>query len=153
MNPSVSRNRFCWPGNANSPQSANRRGVMLLATVICLAVVTTISGVIIQGMIIRHRQSRSEQDQLQALWLTESAAQRALSRLMETDYQGETWRIPANQIDRKHAGQVIIKVTRMETDHGVAIVDVQADLVAGKVDRVRHSRRFQFSVASAGEAP
>ena len=64
----------------------------VVAVLICLIVITLISGAVLKVGLAHRDLVRAQERRLQAEWLAESGVQRALARLaVDRDYAGETW--------------------------------------------------------------
>lgn len=88
-----------------------RRAVVLMAVIVALAVMGTLFLVILQRVAVQRRQSRIAEVNLQSLWLAQSGLERAAAQLhASSDYTGETWSIPADQVDGRAPATVEIKV-------------------------------------------
>ncbi len=58
-----------------------RRGLTAAAVLVCLMVVTLVSGVLVKQGVAYRQQVRSQERRLQAEWLAESGVERAFARL------------------------------------------------------------------------
>ena len=77
---------------ANKPS----RGLTVVAVLICLFVLTIVSGAVLKVGFARRELARAQERRLQAIWLVESGVQRARARLaQDRDYRGETWSLAA----------------------------------------------------------
>jgi hypothetical protein len=76
-----------------------RRGMTVVAVLICLIVITLLGGALLKVALAQRKLVRAQERRLQADWLAESGSQRAIARL-ETDagYQGEIWSITAAEL-------------------------------------------------------
>ena len=74
------------------------RGMTVVAVLVCLIILTLISGAVLKVGVAQRELARSQERRLQAEWLAESGAERAIARLArDRDYAGETWsRQPAD---------------------------------------------------------
>lgn len=76
-----------------------RRAAAMAAVLICLLVIMLIGGVLVRGMLLQHRQAQTESTQLQALWLSESAAGLAVEQLRaDPEYPGQSWRVTVDEV-------------------------------------------------------
>jgi hypothetical protein len=74
----------------------SRRGMTVVAVLICLIVITLLGGALLKVALAQRKLVRTQEHRLQADWLAESGAQRAIARLeSDAGYQGETWSITA----------------------------------------------------------
>jgi hypothetical protein len=132
--------RFTW--NNSGPQStcAPRRGVVLVAALVCLLVVTGIVGGMLQGAVRCRRQLHAERDLRQTELLAAAGAARAAGRLAaEAEYDGETWRLESEEILGRGAGVVTIQATPGD-DAGSWQVTIVAEYPAGSELSVRRTR-------------
>jgi Tfp pilus assembly protein PilX len=100
------------PVNRIPRAKSNRRlGLILAAVLLSLLVVTLVGAELTEAIAQHHRQSRLAEDRQQAFWIAESAVQRAVHALAKSpDYQGETWRLSAEDLGSGRAGVATIKV-------------------------------------------
>jgi type II secretory pathway component PulK len=90
---------------------AHRRGSILIVAIVCLAVVMALVGGMLLSALRSTRQLRTERDLRQCQLLLAAGIARAESQLAATaNYQGETWRLSADQINSTAAGEVTIQV-------------------------------------------
>ena len=124
----------------------------MVAAIICLLLATVLLGSVLKMAIAGRKQSRREQWRVQAAWLAESGLERAASRMSAVaEYEGETWDIPAADLDGQHTGQVVIKVETPEGSTTTRLVTVEAAYPSGSVTftkktlqaTVRHTRETQ----------
>jgi type II secretory pathway component PulK len=104
-----------------------RRGVALVLVLACLFVVALVGMALLRSAANQYRQLRLERQRLQAFWLAESGVLRAAARLNgPTDYSGETWNIPAAELDGDSAGSVRIEVQMVPDQPKQRLVLVEA---------------------------
>ena len=79
-----------------------RRGMTLLIVVLCLFVLTTLLGAMIRHLQLSSRQAKIVGHRAQAMWIAESAIERAVAVLsVDNEYSSEVWRATVNPaIDR-----------------------------------------------------
>jgi Tfp pilus assembly protein PilX len=88
--------------------AATRRGSVLIAALVTLLIIMLTAAALMRSIVVVHRQSRVNQQQLQAEWLAEAAVSRVKARLAaEPDYRGETWRPQISAEDEKRGVAVI----------------------------------------------
>ena len=81
------------------------RGMTVVAVLVCLIILTLISGAVLKVSVAQRELARSQERRLQAEWLAESGAERALARLArDRDYTGETWSLGARRPGPERAG-------------------------------------------------
>lgn len=130
-----------------------RRAVALAAVLIVLTLVIGVTGALVCTLAVENRQLRSHDDQLQALWLVEAGLQRAAAQLdAAPDYDGETWVIPAEQLDGRLPGRVEIRIETAEDDADRRVIAVTADYPDDPLLRKRSSRRIGITRTPQGDA-
>ena len=73
---------------------STRRGLTAVAVLVCLVIVTMVSGVLLKVGLAHRDQVRSHEHRLQAEWLAQSGLDRAVTRLAaDHGYSGETWKL------------------------------------------------------------
>lgn len=91
-----------------------RAGVALAAVLVCIVVAMTLGAGLVKAVVTQHRQSRLFHQRQQAFWLAESGVQRAVLAInASADYRGETWTVPAAQLDGTAVGIVVTKVAEV----------------------------------------
>jgi type II secretory pathway component PulK len=124
----------------NALRKHNRRGSALLIALVCLIVITIVSGTLLRQGIQARGQLRAEERRLQARWLAESGLERAAARLADdAGYTGETWTISADALADPWPGQVTIAVAPVAGHPARRLVTVRADYPSGATLRARHS--------------
>lgn len=92
-----------------STSKLSRQGVLLIAVLICMAVVIAIIGVMFSSSLRTRRQLHSERDLRQVELLLDAGLRRAVARIAaDESYLGETWRLPADQLLQHGAAEVTI---------------------------------------------
>jgi Tfp pilus assembly protein PilV len=117
-----------------------RRGAALLVVIVVLAVASAVIVSVVKLAAAQRQQLRTAQWRMQAGWLAESALDRAAARLAaDAAYQGETWRVPAEELDHA-AAAVTIHVEAVAGQPGRRLVRVQADYPDDPHGRARQGR-------------
>jgi type II secretory pathway component PulK len=110
--------------------------MVLAAALACLFLTVILGAGLSAAAINRHRQLVRQEQELQASWLAESAAQRAAARLqMDSEYTGETWSLPAGELGGRGAGQAVITVAA--EDAGRRRVTIEAFYPDDPIERTR----------------
>ena len=121
----------------------------VVAVLVCLIIITMIAGAVLKVGLARRDLVRAQERQLQTEWLVEAGIQRALARLAaDPGYKGETWEVPARDLDS--ADDALVAIT-VEPAHGGAkggTVRVQADYPRDPTRRARHSRVIDIESGS-----
>jgi len=138
------------------------RGMTVVAVLICLVVVTIVSGAVLKVGLAHRALVRAQEHRLQSEWLAESGVERALARLaVDREYTGEAWPIsaadlglperpPAARATEKSDGAaavVTIAVDRVEGGGTRRRVRVQADYPRDAPGRSRHSKQVLIDLA------
>ena len=88
-----------------------RSGVILVVAMICLLLASALVGTLLKMAVAQRRYAKTEAAALQTEWLAESALDRAAAALAEdASYAGETWTVPAEDLDGTHSGRVVIEI-------------------------------------------
>ena len=138
---------------------SNRRGLTAVAVLVCLVVVTLVSGVLLKVGLAHRDQVRSQEHRLQAEWLAQSGLDRALARLAaDRGYAGETWKLTHHDLglggspggEQGPAAVVTIKVERAGSPGASEqkLIKVQADYPPDLPHRARHSIQIQVELNS-----
>jgi type II secretory pathway component PulK len=137
------------------------RGMTVVAVLVCLIILTLVSGAIMKVSVAHRDLARRQEYRLQAEWLAESGAQRAIARLgRDRDYAGETWAVshddlglsPAAPAEKKSlepnetAARITIAVTRVPDNANRRRVHIQADYPLAEPSRSRHSREITIDL-------
>jgi type II secretory pathway pseudopilin PulG len=131
------------------------RGMTAVAVLICLIVVTMISGALLRVGLTHRDQVRSQEQRLQAEWLAESGIQRAIARLAsDPKYPGETWEIGAKELDSTEPASIAITIDRPPDTPRRVSVRVRADYPRDLPHRSRHSKKIivELEPTKAGAA-
>ncbi|MGC8640428.1 MAG: hypothetical protein ACP5XB_11190 [Isosphaeraceae bacterium] len=135
----------------------SRRGITSVVVLICLVVITLMSGVLVK-IGVAHRQAvRAQERELQAEWLAQAGLDRALFRLAASSgYTGETWRIADDELvaggppgaENEHGAVVRIKVEPAGTGSATKLIKVEADDPPDPPRRARYSLQIQVELGS-----
>lgn len=121
-----------------------RSGAVLIAALLCVLIVTTILGAMIEGTLHIRRQFRNERNHRQAEFLLQAGIDRAAYQLAtNTNYQGETWLLPGASIAGRGAGQVTISTSRSSPSQP-SQVTVVAEYPSGSARSIRRTSKFTF---------
>jgi type II secretory pathway component PulK len=133
----------------NSPH----RGAALAAALCTLLIVMLIAGAVVKSLVTAHRQSRREQDELQAGWLAEAAVMRATAQLArQADYTSESWR-PAIGTGSEDRGVAQIRVERADSPAGRRQIVVQAHYPDHEWRRASAAREITLTIPPTRSAP
>ncbi|MBN1590149.1 MAG: hypothetical protein JW888_11585 [Pirellulales bacterium] len=105
-----------------------RHGAILIVVLVCLAVATAVSIVVVRQIVTERQATQMHFRRLQASWLAEAGIERAAARLAaDPEYTGETWTIPANELVSDEGGVVRIHVETIKDQPERRSVRVEAD--------------------------
>jgi Tfp pilus assembly protein PilX len=127
-----------------TPQHRPRRGSILICVLTCLVIVSGLAVAMVKSAITARKAVRSELQQAQVQFLLEAGIQRAVVELGSgSDYDGETWDLPATVFNDSAPGRIEIRVTT--SDDSPPTVSVIAQLPADSPLCIRRSYTFTFS--------
>ena len=131
-----------------------RRGAALVLALVCLLVVATLGVAVTRLLMDEHRQANRRQQQLQALWVAESAVQRAAVQLQTSlDYEGETWDIDAGSMGTRWPAQAVIRVEPVESHERLRRIVVQAHYPKRELYGILQKRQILIEIPTSGESP
>jgi hypothetical protein len=126
-------------------RAERRRGFAVVTALVCLLIVVSIMGSMIQGAIRARRQMHVERDRRQSEMLLFAGATRAMSRLeSEPTYVGDVWQLPADAIVGNGAGRVTCEISRIAGD-GLRQLRVVAEYPVDRDFPIRRSQSFEIS--------
>src|SRR3954468_2258390 len=136
-----------------------RRGLTAVAVLVCLVIVTMVSGVLLKVGLTHRDQVRSQEHRLQAEWLAQSGLDRAVTRLAaDPGYAGETWKLSCRDLGLPEiagpaedpAAVVAIKVEPAGSPGATTqkVIKVQADHPPDLPRRSRHSTQILVELNS-----
>jgi hypothetical protein len=124
---------------------SRRRGLTAVAVLVCLIIITMISGAVLRVGLALRDEARSQERSLQAEWLAEAGIQRSLARLAaDPAYTGETWEIAARELGSADAALVTITVGPASGESKRRIVRAQADYPRDPPRRARFTKSMDF---------
>lgn len=130
--------------NASKTPSRPRRPGMILAMVLVALLVVMLLGAALVNVFLAQRQLvRHHEHQQQAFWLADSALHRAAHRFAnEPGYEGETWQVPADDLDGTHTGVAAVRVEAVaEAESGHRII-VDASYPSGALKTIVQHREL-----------
>jgi len=137
------RTRSC----STAANAQRRHGTVLVLVLICLIVVVSLVGTMLQSALRARRQLQTERDCRQAELLLQSGAQRAAYRLAaEQDYRGETWDPVSPALAGR--GRIIIQAKPPSEPSSAAEawqVDIVAEFPFGSPRSIRRSYTFPYT--------
>jgi len=141
-------NSYCrWRRRARG----RSRGAILIAALVCLAIVMGLLGSMLVSAIRTGRQLHAERDLRQCELLLAAGVGRAELRVTkESDYRGEAWRLPAAEIVARGDGEVTIEVA-LDAEQKPRQVSVIAEYPIGGERSIRRSRTIVLSTKTPSE--
>ena len=139
---------------ARTGRTKRRSGVILAAVLISLFVVLLVGAELTRAIVTHHRHTHLAESQQQSFWLAESAFQRAAHALARSpDYEGETWRIPADVLGAGSPGVAIIQIEPAADPDTGRVLRVQAYYPEDGPHRILHEREMSVDLPSPGGSP
>lgn len=129
-----------------------RRGAALITAMVCLSLVAAISMAAVKMTLTQREQLVWAQHRSQTEWLVSAGLDRAARHLAsETEYKGETWQIPAEQLPAGAASVTISVATRPELPQE-RLVTVAAEYPLDNPRRTKTTQEFRVGVPTAAQA-
>ncbi len=121
-----------------------RRGIALVAVIVLFAVSVTLFGLWAKAGVRERHRLASQQLRLQAERLAEAGVRRAMARrAADPQYQEETWSVPAESLEKKHAAEVRIRV--LPTPDAAAVrYEATAVFPVGAVRHAEITKRIEI---------
>lgn len=124
-----------------------RSGLTMLVVVVVIMVATSLLAAATSQLVDHHRQCRLRHAARQCRLLATAGLERADSRIAaDAEYQGETWTVPADQLNFPHDAEVVI---RIEQDGEQTTLVATAQYPAGEHPRVKQTRRMALDTPSS----
>jgi hypothetical protein len=124
-----------------SKRRPHRSGIVLLATIVCTAVVMGFFAAWVRVAVAERKQLHSIEDRVQSEYLAASGVRRALARLhAEPTYQGETWQLGREALGgRTGSAQIEVKVDEQSNER---VIRVTAQVPANAALRATHTTQI-----------
>jgi Tfp pilus assembly protein PilX len=130
-----------------------RRGAVLIAVVVVLAISLALFGVWARAALQQHRRMRNEQSRLQAVRLAEAGVRRGIAqRALDAAYSQEVWQVPASELDTTHAGKIAIRVNSGEESRSLRF-EATAEFPVGAINRAQVTKRIEMTTSVTGNEP
>ncbi len=118
--------------------SKARKAAVLAAAVAALAIATIILFGVLKAAVNHQREIRTQRYQLQADVLANAGLNHAMAQLRKTgSYQGETWRLAADELDGSGPAEVSIRVETVSNQPDDLHITAQADYPSDTEHRAR----------------
>lgn len=134
-------------------QRASRRGAVLIVALCAIAIASALLVVWARATVRDHQRQRAEFRGIQTDWLVESGVDRAAFRLsQQPEYEGEEWRIAADQLDGAHEALITIRVEPSDEEPTQRQITVRADYPTDPALRQRRTKQITVPIHSPGES-
>lgn len=123
-------------------KSQARRGAIIVFAMLALLIVSMLGASLMRSVLATRQQLGREALHMQAVWLAESGAARAVARLKSaTDYTGEAWTVPAGQLSGERTALVRIAVAPEPDQTDRVVVTATAEYPPGSPTAIRITKR------------
>jgi hypothetical protein len=131
-------------------KSGRRRpGIVMVAVIVTMTISLALFAAWARTIVWEHRRGAQQQFRLQAIRLAEAGIQRAMGqRAADTEYESESWSVPADELGGKYSAVVNIRIT---TPDNVTRFEAVAQYPAGAVRRAQITKRIEVPNASEDE--
>ena len=128
-----------------------RRAVTLMPVIICLLVIMLFSGAVVRALTLRNRESRRDEQQLQCLFLVESAVSRAHAQCRrDPNFAGELWRVSMESHGKENEGVARIQVEPVAGEPTQRRVTIEARWPDDPVIRVQRTKELVIRLPDSG---
>lgn len=129
-----------------SLQQSSRRGSTLIFAFVALLIVSMLGASLIRTVTLSRQQLQRETLRTQAVLLANSGAARAIARLKaSSDYTGETWSVPTEQLSAGRTASVLI-IVASEPDHPEStLIAATAEYPQGSPTAIRITKRMSIT--------
>jgi hypothetical protein len=117
---------------------------VLVAVIVVMSISLTLFGIWARAVLRERTRLASQQFQLQAARLAEAGVHRAVERhAADPQYQGETWSVPADQLDKTHSAEVRIRIA-LSPGANTTRIEAAAEFPAGAVRRAQITKSTEL---------
>ena len=129
-----------------SRRHSPRRGSTLIIAFAALLIVSMLGASLIRTVTLSRQQLQRETLRTQAVLLADSGAARAIARLKtSSDYTGETWLVPTEQLTAGRTASVLI-IVAPEPDHPEqTLIAATAEYPQGSSTAIRITKRITIT--------
>ena len=121
-----------------------KRGFVLVAVIVIMSVSLTLFGIWAQAAIRARSRLATQQFHSQAMRLAEAGLHRAIvRRATDSKYEGETWSVPADELDKTHAAKVQIRIV-INPIAGTTRYEATAEFPAGALRRAQNTKAIDL---------
>ena len=129
--------------NSEYRRKSRRRGAVLIAVMIGLAMATALVLTMVRSAAVERRLLKQQSHHHQAAWLCAAGVQRARQAARTNlDYRGEVWRVPAAELNKDVDG--LVTISTAADAEGMTVVTVVATFPEAHVHTVQISRSFSL---------
>lgn len=129
-----------------------RSGLAIIMVIAFFAIAVAMIGVWVRSSLDTRQRVRRWHEKTQAVWLADAGVRRAMARIaLDSEYRGEVWSIPAEEIGGKWPADVVIRVEpaskrTAKNDSATKRVEITATAKypAGLDKRVQHTSSTLF---------
>ena len=129
-----------------SLRQSPRRGSTLIFAFVALLIVSMLGASLIRTVTLSRQQLQRETLRTQAVLLADSGAARAIARLKtSSDYTGETWLVPTEQLTAGRTASVLIIVAPDAAHPEQALIAATAEYPQGSPTAIRVTKRMTIT--------
>ena len=122
-----------------------RKGAVLLVALACLALVAVVAMVVVKTQMQLKKQAELQEFQTQAEWLAESGIERGVAQLRASHkYRGEVWKISADELQERGAGEVTIEVVPSAADAATMLIRATGLFPSGQPIAARYTKEVIY---------
>jgi len=141
----------CFKRRVRQTFASPRCGMVMFVAIACLSIAALVFLAILKTAVAERAAIDTRHRLEQAGWLAESALERAAARLAaDPGYRGETWSIPAAELDGKAGAAVTIRVEPIDGRADRRLVRVEAQYPDAPHHRARRSKQAFMDVIPSG---
>lgn len=128
-----------------APNLKPKHGAILVIVLVTMLVTFMLGVALVKKVLIHRQQIQVLNGQQQGLWLAEAGIQRAVRHLADqSDYEGETWEVPADVLGKPRSAQVTIEVTTQRDQPEVREIRVAVVLNDDRATSSGYQREYQY---------
>ena len=128
--------------------------MVIVPVLVCFTLILLMASVLLKIGLAQRTQTQGEERRLQAEWLAEAGLERAGAKLAAArDYTGETWTVPAEDLDARDAGLIAIQVEPVPDHPTRRRVTIVADFPRDADQRARQRKVALVEVGAKKEGP
>jgi type II secretory pathway component PulK len=130
---------------SSTERSSPRRGAAALFVLLCLSIATIVATLLVKAAVVEKTYASRLALTHQADWLVEAGLNRAAAQLGRSrSYAGETWPLPAAQLDGSREATIHIDV-KTDADSKLRRVHVAVELQGSSGTTVRATKEIRIA--------